>query len=162
MYAIVPNVMPVRVSAVRPVSFATPKSSSFPGVVGGGDRSSAFGGDPHGVGHGQRAACQALLERLALVVAHGDEDLPVRGLVDLVDGADVGMVERGGGLCLGAKAGPGLWILRQVERQELERDHPAQVRVLGLVDHAHGARAHPFEDPVVGNRLPNHTSCRQA
>ena len=51
---------------------------------------------------------------------------------------------------------PGIGILRQVDRQELQRDRAAQPRIFRLVDDAHAAGADALEDPVVGDRLANH------
>ncbi len=40
--------------------------------------------------------------------------------------------------------------------QELQRDVPAQPRVLGLVDHAHAAGAELTQDAVVLNQFADH------
>ena len=50
-------------------------------------------GDVHRLVHLQRPPLDPLLQRLALVVGHHEVQLPVGGLVDLVDRADVGVVE---------------------------------------------------------------------
>ena len=42
----------------------------------------------------ERAAQEAMIERLAFVIGHAEKKLAVRGLVDVVDGADVRMIER--------------------------------------------------------------------
>ncbi len=42
----------------------------------------------------ERATQEAMIERLAFVIGHAEKKLPVLGLVDVVDGADVGMIER--------------------------------------------------------------------
>ena len=50
------------------------------------------------------AALDAMLQGLAVEELHGDEGLAV-GLTDIVDGADIGMIERGGRLSFALKPG---------------------------------------------------------
>ena len=57
-----------------------------------------LGCDVHSVTQIQRPTGDPLLERLPLVVGHDEIQLPVVRLVDLEDGADVGVVQCGGGL----------------------------------------------------------------
>jgi hypothetical protein len=49
-----------------------------------------------------------------------------------------------------------LRILRDVVGQELKRDEAAEGDVLGLVHDPHSSAAQLFDNPVVGNRLPDH------
>ena len=92
-----------------------------------------------------------LLQRLPVEQLHDDERLPVV-LADVVDRADVRMVQRRGGAGLALEALQRLPGRGELGRQELERDLAAQPRVLGLVDDAHAAAADPVEDAVVGQR----------
>jgi len=103
MYATVPTVVPVRVSAVCPESFATPKSSSFtsardvsitlaglmsrwtiPAACAAATAREirAITSSASSIVNG--AAGDPLLQRLAFVVRHGDEQPAVRRLVDFV------------------------------------------------------------------------------
>jgi hypothetical protein len=97
---------------------------------------------------GQRPAFHELHHqvRLALVLAH------------VVDGTNVGMVQRRGrarfaleALLRGRVGGP-------LRRQELDGDDAAQSRVLGLVHHAHAARAQLLENPVVRDCRTGHVT----
>jgi hypothetical protein len=54
---------------------------------------------------------------------HGDESLAVL-LTDIVDGADVGMVERRGGLGFALKTGEGLRVAGNIFGQKFESDEP--------------------------------------
>ena len=54
--------------------------------------------------HGERSRREPLLQRLAVVVRHDDEQLPVGGGLDVVDGADVRMVGGRGRLRLAHEA----------------------------------------------------------
>jgi|ERR1017187_517745 hypothetical protein len=59
-----------------------------------------------------------VLESLALETLHRDEGLAVF-FSDIVDGADIGMVESGGGFGFAAKAAEGLGILGKVVGEKL-------------------------------------------
>ena len=74
-------------------------------------------------------------------------------LADFVDGADVGMVERGGGAGLALEALERARVAGQVCREEFQRDEAAEFRVLGFVDDTHPATAEPFDDAVVRDGL---------
>ena len=99
----------------------------------------------------QRAPTEAILQRRALQVLHGDERSPVL-FADVVDGADVGVVERRCGAGLALKTAQRLGITRQFSRDELERNGTVQAQILGLVHHAHAAAAEPRDDAVVRER----------
>ncbi len=92
----------------------------------------------------------AVLEGLALEQFHGDER-PVLELPDVVNGADVGMVERRCRARFAAEPLDRLGVPGDVVREELQRDVPAEPCVPGLVDHAHPAAAELFQDGVVGD-----------
>ena len=75
---------------------------------------------------------------------------------DLVDRADVGMVQRRRGPSFAAEAGQRLRVSGNVFGQELERDEAAKLGVFGLVDHTHPAAAELFDDAVVRDGLADH------
>ena len=77
-------------------------------------------------------------------------------LVDVVDRADVGVVERGGGLRLAPEALERDRVVEVLRGQELQRDQPVEARVLRLVHDSHAAAAELLEDAVVGDRLADH------
>ena len=89
-----------------------------------------------------------MLERFAFQQLHGDERNVFEG-INLVDGADVRMVERGGGTRLALKALNRLGIAGKAFRKEFQGHESAQLGVLRLVDHSHAAAAEFFHDPVV-------------
>ena len=74
-------------------------------------------------------------------------------LPDLMDGADIGMVESRGGLCFPLKAGQGLGVLRDVIGQELQGDKAVQGYIFGLVNDAHPTAAQLFNNAVVRDGL---------
>ena len=78
-----------------------------------------------------RPAGDAVLQRHAVQKLHGDERLAVL-VVNFVDGADVGMVERRRGLGFALKAGQGLRVFGNFFRQEFQRDESVQASGLRL------------------------------
>ena len=79
-------------------------------------------------------------------------------LVDVVDRADVRVVERRGRLGLASEPLQGDLITEELLGQELERHAASQPRVLGLVDDTHPSAAELVDDPIVGDGLTDH--CR--
>ncbi len=77
-------------------------------------------------------------------------------LVDVVDRADVGVLERGGRAGLALKPLERLSVAGQLLGQELQRHAAAELQVLGLVDDAHAAAAELRDDAVVGDGLADH------
>ena len=102
--------------------------------------------------HYRRSRGEAVAQRLPLAEGHGDEQRAVGGLVDLVDGADVGVIEGGGGARLAQEAPLVLLAGAALGGEELERHRPVELEVDRLVDHAHAAAPEAIEDPVVGDR----------
>ena len=103
--------------------------------------------------HGTRS--DAVLQRHAVEKLHDKEGLP--GLLpDFVDGADIGMIERRGGLRLALEAGQGLGVFSDVVGQKLERDEAVQSYVFSFVYHAHAATAELLENSIMRDGLADH------
>ncbi len=103
----------------------------------------------------QRTAHDRVLQRHAVQEFHGDESLAVL-LINFVDGADVGMVERRCRLRLPLKAAERLRVAGNLSGKELERDEAVQLHILGFVHHAHTAAAKLFENAVMRESLADH------
>ena len=84
-----------------------------------------------------------MLQRHAIQKLHGDERCAVL-VVNFVDRADVGVIQRGGGLGFTLKTAEGLRVFGYVFGQELQSDKAAELHVLGLVHHTHA----PASDPL--------------
>src|SRR5271166_4608418 len=111
----------------------------------------------------ERTTFNAMLQSLSFKKLHRDERQAVL-LVDLVNGADVGMVKSRCGLRLALKAAERLMIFGNVIGEEFEGNEPAQFEVFGFVDNAHASAAQLFQDPVVGDGLTEHVAgagCRR-
>ena len=95
------------------------------------------------------------VERLALHVLHHDEVEAV-GLGDVVDGDDVGVVERRGRLGLLHETPLALRVGHLVGGEDLDGDEAVEVGVAGLVDDAHAAFAELLEDVEVQHTPADH------
>ena len=100
-------------------------------------------------------AGDAVLQGRAIEVLHGDEGAAVV-LSDVVNGADVGMIERGGGLGFALKTGEPLGIAGDIFGQEFQGDKAMEAGVFGFVNHAHASAAEFLEDAVVRDGLVDH------
>jgi hypothetical protein len=102
----------------------------------------------------QRLASDPVPERLPLKQFHSDEASPI-GLVNLVDRADVRVVQGGRSLGLPLKTAEGLRVVGEFVGKELQSDVATELEVFSLVHHAHAPAADPAEDAVMGHRLPH-------
>src|SRR5215467_10491967 len=91
-----------------------------------------------------------VLEGLPLEILHGDEGLAFL-LADLVDGADMGMVQSGGGARFALKPFQSLAVLRTMFGEELQGNGAAELGVFGLINHTHAAATQLLEDAVMRN-----------
>jgi hypothetical protein len=103
----------------------------------------------------ERLSLNTVLEGAALQVLHRDE-VPAFILVDIIDGADVGMIQSGGCLSLASESLERARVRRHIFRQEFQGDKTAEFGVLGLVDDPHPPAAQLLDDPVVRHRPANH------
>ncbi len=85
-------------------------------------------------------AMDPLLQAFAFELFHDDERVSVV-VVDVVDGADVGVVELRCGARLPRKPLQRALILRQMFRDEFQRDMPAQADVFRFVNNSHSTTA---------------------
>ena len=97
-----------------------------------------------------------LLQAHSLQLLHDDERMSAV-VVDVVDGADAGMVQLGSGACFAHEAVERLAVVHHLRRNELERDVAGQARVFRLIHHAHAATTELSHDLIVGDRLADHS-----
>ena len=103
----------------------------------------------------QRLATDPVPERLALQKFHGDEGSPL-GLVNLVNGADVRMIQCRSGLGFALKTAECLRAFGYIVGQELESHKATELHILGLVYDTHRAGAELLDDVIVRDGLSNH------
>jgi len=84
----------------------------------------------------ERAAGDAFAKRLTFEELHGDESAAFV-FTDVVDGADVGMVERGCGAGFALEALEGLAVVGERLGKKFQSDMAAETKVFGFVDLAH-------------------------
>ena len=103
----------------------------------------------------QPLARNHLVQRLARDVLHGDEvEAVIAG--DIVNGDDVGVIQRRGRFCLLHEAPLALSVRDFLRRQDFDGDKAIEVRVPGFVNHAHPALAQFLDDLVVRNGPSDH------
>ena len=88
----------------------------------------------------QRLARDAMFQRYAVEIFHHDEGLTVL-IIDLVNGADVRVIQRRGGFSLALEAAQSLGIFGYIVGQKLQGDESAELDVFRFVDDAHTAPA---------------------
>jgi hypothetical protein len=93
-----------------------------------------------------------VLQRHALEIFHGDKRHAIL-LADVVNGADIGMVQGRGRLCFALEARQSLRIAGHFVRQKLERDETVKPSVFGFVHDAHAAAAKLLNNAVVRDGL---------
>ena len=80
--------------------------------------------DVERLGRTQRAAPDEVVERFAFIVGESQEDAAVGRRVNLVNGADVGVVEGGSGLRFLNESLPRIVVEGELLGKKLERDGP--------------------------------------
>jgi len=76
------------------------------------------------------------------------------GLVNLVDRADVRVVQRGGSLGFPLEAAESLCVVGEFVGKELQSDVTTKLDVFRLIHDTHTPAADLAENAVMGNRLP--------
>ncbi len=87
----------------------------------------------------QRTVPHFLAERFSVVPGHGNEELSLGCLPDLMNGADVGVLQSSRGPGFQQEALFGSRVKVEVWIEELQCDGTVEARVMGFVDHAHAA-----------------------
>ena len=96
-----------------------------------------------------------VLQGCALQKFHHDE-VELLVIPNVVNRADVGVIQRGRGAGLTLKPFSGLRVLGEIIRQELHRNSASQPKILGLVDHSHAAATQLAQNAVVRDGLTDH------
>ena len=100
-----------------------------------------------------------VLQGLTVHQLHDDEGAPLL-FGQLVDRADVGVVQGRGRPRLAPEPRQRFGVFGHLIRQELERHMPTQGQILGPVDDAHAATPELLEDLVVGDGGTDHRKAR--
>src|SRR4029077_5469667 len=92
-------------------------------------------------------------QRHAFQILHGDERLTLV-LANLINCADIRMIQRRSGLCLTPKSFQHLLVLGKMARKELQGDKTMERNVLRLVDDTHAATPDRLDDAVMRDGSP--------
>src|SRR5580693_1257973 len=104
-----------------------------------------------------RFSRDAMLKGYAFKKLHDDEGASIL-LTDVIDGADVRVIERGCSAGFAAKPFKNLTVPGQVLGKKLERNKAAQARVLRPVNHTHSTAAKLLHNAVVRESRVNHVA----
>ena len=110
----------------------------------------------------ERTLGNSLLQTLAVVVRHTDEDETILHLADLMDGADVRMIKGGGRLCFLQESLLRRLVAHKVGDEELQGNCPLQRNVFRLVHHPHAAAADSFADEEVRDHVADDLAVNDA
>jgi hypothetical protein len=100
----------------------------------------------------QRPTANLGCQRLAFEQLHGDKALSIL-LSNVINGANVWMVQGGGSFSFALESSDGLGIAGKLIGQELQGNEAVKPRVLGFVDDTHTAAAQLLDDAVVRDGL---------
>ena len=110
---------------------------------------------PSSVSSFHRLALDQVFQRLAREALHHDEQ-PSIVLPNLMDRANIRMIQRRSGPRLSPEALQRLRILRSFLGQKLQGNKTPQRSVFRFIDNSHPTAAQQFHNPVVGNCCSNH------
>src|SRR5215831_18737416 len=105
----------------------------------------------------ERAPRDTLFQSHPFQQLHGNERLAVL-FADVVNGADVRVIEGGSSLGFALKAGERLGIAGYLIGEELEGNKTVKPSIFSLVDHAHATATELLNDAVVGDGLADHSA----
>ncbi len=111
------------------------------------ERVGNLGGNLQRLVERERPLLETRRERLAVEMRH-DKVVRAIDMPDVVDAADVRMVQRGNGSCLLFESGAKIGIAGDVTGQDLDGDGAIEARVAGFVDLTHPARAQGADDLI--------------
>ena len=100
---------------------------------------------------------QFVLQGAAFEPLHDDELLAVgfRSFPDVVNRADVRMIQRRGRPRLALKTADGVFVPRKLRRQEFQCDAAAEAEILGAKHHAHATATQVLDDAVARDSVPD-------
>jgi hypothetical protein len=117
--------------------------------VGNFDREVEDAGGLHGPAPDQGS------EVLAFETLHGNEGFAMF-LADVINRADIRVIQRGCRLGFAAEPAEGLSIIGEVRREKLQGDEAVQARVLRFVHDTHASTAELLDDAVMRDGPTDH------
>jgi|SRR5579859_820120 len=111
---------------------------------------SEFDGDIENSIELHRLTVDQVFQGNAVEKLHDNEGFAIL-LANVMDGADVRVIESGCGLRFALEAGKSLRIVGNVVGEKFQGDATMKAGVFGFVNDAHAAAAQPLDNPVVGD-----------
>src|ERR1700674_2615541 len=109
----------------------------------------------------QRFSCDSVLQRHTLQKLHRDVGLltsrSIRNLADVIDGADIWMIESGSGSSFAAETLECLRVLRNVLRKKLKRNETPELSIFRFINNTHATTAQLLDDAITRNSLADHS-----
>src|SRR5208283_2861410 len=99
-----------------------------------------------------RPTSDPMLQGHAIQELHDDEWTLIV-LADLINCADVGVVQRGSCTSFTSESFECLWVMGDIFGQEFQSDEASQVRVFSFIDDTHPATAELVDDAVMRDGL---------
>ena len=99
-----------------------------------------FDGDLQDLIEWQRALNQPLRQRLAFQILH-DQVMSALLLADVIESADVGVLQAGDSVCFALEPLAQLGVITQMTGQDLDGNKTIQARVASFIHLAHASRA---------------------
>jgi len=100
----------------------------------------------------QRPARDAMLQRHSVQKLHGDEGMTLV-LADVMNRANVWVIQGGGGLCFTLESSQSLRVFGHLVGQKFQGDEAVQAGIFGFVYHSHAAAAELLDDPIMRDSL---------
>ena len=75
---------------------------------------------------------------------------------NVIDRADVWVIQRGRSLRFSLEAGQGLWVSGPILSQKLKRNEAMETRILSFVNDSHPAAAELLNDAIMRDGLTDH------
>src|SRR6202035_5819490 len=101
--------------------------------------------------------CDAMFQSQAFEEFHGDKGLTIL-FANVINSANVRMVQGGCRLRLALKAGQRLRVTGDFFGQELESNEAVEPRIFSFINDTHAAAAELLNDSIVRDRLADHES----
>ena len=124
-------------------------------AMGGVERVGDLGAEIEHEVDGQRFSVDAVFEGLAFEIFHRQVGSAVF-FADVIDGADVGVVQRRGSAGFAAEAVKDGKLTANLVGEKFERNETPQAGVLGFVDHTHSPAAKLFDYSIMGYGFADH------
>ena len=99
-------------------------------IVGLGKAFGQLTGDANGIFDAQRTSCNGLSQRLTIIARHTNKEAPVRGFINIMDCANIGMIESGCSTGFTNEPLAGEIVFHGRRRKKLQRNRAVEVLIL--------------------------------